>query len=94
MSWTKISFKHEVRFGKSIVNYEQNIESDNKESERNFIIEAILEEFPHYTLDNVQKAVNYCCNNIIPPCPTDAFINCVKLLCEKYAGERDTTFHA
>jgi hypothetical protein len=94
MSWTKIVYKHETKFGKSIVDYEQGIAPTSKDSEKSFIIESILEEFPHYKIDNVEQAVNYCCNNIIPPCPTDAFINCVKLLCEKYAGERDTTFHA
>jgi hypothetical protein len=95
MSWMNVIYKHEQKYRRKTVSYEQNQISYGKDSERQFLIDTILEEFSNYTVANVQQAVNYCCNHIIPPCETDIFLMCVQLLCEKYADAgNNRNFHA
>ena len=89
MSWNKIAHRHEKKYRRCFVSYEQNKVSYDTSSERYFIIETILEEFAIYKKDDVQLAVNYCCNHIIPPCPTNTFLKCVQILCEKYSDKEN-----
>ena len=87
MSWNKVADRHEKKYGRTFISYEQNIISYDSSSERSFIIKTILKEFDIYNHGDVQLAVNFCCNHIIPPCPTDIFLKSVKILCDKYADK-------
>ena len=75
--------KHRNKYNRDWIFYEQNIIGYSKLSERNFIIDAILEEFPDYQRDDIQLAVSYVCNTITPPCSTETFLFWVHSLLKK-----------
>lgn len=70
MSWNNVDDKHKKR-------YDRNFVACTEAYERKYIIDTILEEFPHYLRISVENAVDYCCRAIDAPRPRVEFLKCV-----------------
>jgi hypothetical protein len=87
MSLNNIIQKHRLKYSRDEIDYDQSQISYSKSSERQFVIDTISEEFPHYDKEVIEINVNYCCSQIIPPCPIKDFLDCVIQLCEEYRNK-------
>jgi|GEM_PF-5248136 len=83
MSLDNVLERHQIKYGRDEIHYEQNQISYSLSSERQFIIDTISEEFPDYDKEVIEVNVNYCCSQSTSPCPTKVFFEYVLEMCEK-----------
>jgi hypothetical protein len=70
MSWNNVDNKHKKRYDKNFVSCEE-------QYERQYVIDTILDEFPQYTKEKVEAAVNHCCRTIPAPRARITFLECL-----------------
>lgn len=70
MSWNEIDDKHKRKYDRNFVACEESYE-------RKYIIDTILEHFPHLRRTDVELAVDHCCRTIPAPRPRRNFLECV-----------------
>jgi hypothetical protein len=70
MSWNNVDNKHKKKFDRNFV-------ACDEKYEREFIIDSILEEFPYFYREIVEKAVIHCCKKIHAPRERKKFLECV-----------------
>ncbi len=71
MSWNNVDDKHKKK-------YDRNFVACDEKYEREYIVKIIREEFPYYTQQEVEQAVDSCCKSIPAPRPRDKFLECLK----------------
>ena len=71
MSWNDVDNKH-------LRNYpDKNFVACQEPYERKFIIDTILENFPQFSRNSIEAAVDHCCRTIPAPRPRKIFLQCV-----------------
>ncbi len=71
MSWDKVDDKHKKKYDRDYVSCEESYE-------RRYVIDTILEHFPHLTRVKVEQAVDHCCRTIRAPQQQKIFLKCVE----------------
>lgn len=69
MSWFKVDNKHEEKYERSFVGEEP--------YEREYIIDAIKEEFPYFHRVHIEKAFDHSCRLIKAPRNKKDFLLCI-----------------
>ena len=70
MSWDKVDDKHKKKYDRYFVSCEESYE-------KKFILDSIMEEFPYFKRDSVERAIDHCCRTIRAPRDRKAFLKCV-----------------
>ncbi len=71
MSWINVDDKHKKKYDRDFV-------ACDEPYERKYIIDTIMEAFPYFNRQSVERAVDHCCKTIRAPRPRLTFLNCVK----------------
>jgi hypothetical protein len=70
MSWNAVDDKHKKK-------YDRNFVSCEEPYERKYIIDTIMEHFPYFKRDSVERAVDHCCKTIRAPRDRKKYLQCV-----------------
>ncbi len=71
MGWNEVDNKLKKGHDALFVTCEESFETE-------YLIEAVTEEFPHFSKADVKAAVKSCCNSVPAPRSRDTYVKCLK----------------